>query len=340
MPKRFYDNTADMSTDRQISPPKIQKTERSHEENQERAYIAASRRADRSLEARVQSARMASEIHRKRTGRGLKVSEEIVQREEMYEEMEDDLPRSYQNLTAHLQTDSPEFNRRVSAYIASQTAMATIAKYNEVNRRFSEAFPQAATYAHQTQDSRYLAPLLKNTPVSPSLAEPTASPMDRKQSISAQSQSSVKDIMSDASPGQVSTDLSAPSPDLSPVVTPIDTMKPGIPCHVPQTDFHDLPLDPQLAQDSTSSFTSELPNEVKMMADIDMSDSMATHFFGDDMSSAFAASGAYGGGALSLPQFGSNYYEGVPEDGLPRFEISDRGGPENDVWEFFNLDTE
>jgi hypothetical protein len=340
MPKRFYDSTADMSTDRQISPPKIQKTERSHEENQERAYIAASRRADRSLEARVQSARMASEIHRKRTGRGLKVSEEIVQREEMYEEMEEDLPRSYRNLTAHLQTDSPEFNRRVSAYIASQTAMATIAKYNEVNRRFSEAFPQAATYAHQTQDSRYLSPLLKNTPVSPSLPEPTASPTNRKQSISAQSQSSVKDVMSEASPGQISTTFSAPSPDLSPVVTPTDTVQPGMPYHVPEAGFDDLPLDPQLAQDSTSSFTSELPNEVKVMADIDMSDPMAMHFYGNSASSAFASSGAYGGGALSLPQFGPNYYEGVPEDGITRFETSDRGGPENDVWEFFNPDTE
>ncbi|GAW27252.1 putative Pc18g03370 protein, partial [Rosellinia necatrix] len=59
-------------------------TERSHEENQERAYIAASRRADRSLEARIQSAKMASDIHRKRTGRGLKVSQEIVLKEEMF----------------------------------------------------------------------------------------------------------------------------------------------------------------------------------------------------------------------------------------------------------------
>lgn len=287
----------------------------------------------------MQSARMASEIHRKRTGRGLKVSEEIVQREEMYEEMEEDLPRSYQNLTAHLQTGSPEFNRRVSAYVTSQTAMATIAKYNDINRRFSEAFPQAATYAHSTQDSRYLTPLIQNaTPVSPSLTEATAPPTNRKQSVSAQSQSSVK--MSDASPGQLSTTLSAPSPDLSPVVTPTDTMKPGMPYHVSQTDFHDLPLDPQLTQGSTSSFTSELPNEIKMMADIDMSDPMAMHFFGDGSSTAFAASGAYGGEALSLPQFGSNYYEGFAEDGLPRYETSDRGGPENDVWEFFNPDTE
>lgn len=36
------------------------------------AYIAASRRSDRGLEARVESARHASEIHKKRTGHGLR----------------------------------------------------------------------------------------------------------------------------------------------------------------------------------------------------------------------------------------------------------------------------
>ena len=44
-------------------------------------------------------------------------------------------------------------------------------------------------------------------------------------------------------------------------------------------------MDPQLAQRSSSSgsiFTSELPNEVKQMANIDMSDPMAMSFFGGD----------------------------------------------------------
>ena len=57
---------------------KPMKTERTHEENQERAYIAASRRSDRSLEARVESARRASEIHKRRTGRSLRVTEQDV----------------------------------------------------------------------------------------------------------------------------------------------------------------------------------------------------------------------------------------------------------------------
>ncbi|KJR87439.1 uncharacterized protein SPSK_01564 [Sporothrix schenckii 1099-18] len=78
-------------------PPR--KSERSHEENQERAFIAASRRADRSIEARVQSARMASIIHKRRTGRSFKISEEIVLKEDMYEEEDDDLPRLRNNAT-------------------------------------------------------------------------------------------------------------------------------------------------------------------------------------------------------------------------------------------------
>ncbi len=45
-------------------------TQRSHEENQERAYIAASRRTDRTIEARLPSAKIASDLHKKRTGRG------------------------------------------------------------------------------------------------------------------------------------------------------------------------------------------------------------------------------------------------------------------------------
>ncbi|GAB7361338.1 hypothetical protein MBLNU230_g1394t1 [Neophaeotheca triangularis] len=101
------------------------KTERTHEENQERAYIAASRRSDRSLEARVESARRASEIHKRRTGRSLRVREEDVVNEEMYEEEDDDLPMQYRRLTAHLQTQNADFDRRLAAYLTNHVAMRT-----------------------------------------------------------------------------------------------------------------------------------------------------------------------------------------------------------------------
>jgi len=99
------------------------KTERSHEENQERAYIAASRRNDRSLEARLESARRASEIHKKRTGRGLRVTEQDVINEEMYEEEDDDLPAQYRRFAAHLQNQSLWLDHKYESYMIANTAM-------------------------------------------------------------------------------------------------------------------------------------------------------------------------------------------------------------------------
>lgn len=100
----------------------MKRTERTHEENQERAYIAASRRSDRSLEARFESARRASEIHKKRTGKGFRITELDVQNEEMYEEEEDDLPMQYRNINMHLQTGSHDFDARLQAYLANAVA--------------------------------------------------------------------------------------------------------------------------------------------------------------------------------------------------------------------------
>jgi len=129
---------------RSLSATKPVKTERTHEENQERygallgyplchshrltdailrAYIAASRRSDRSLEARIESARRASEIHKRRTGRSLRVTEADVVNEEMYEEEDDDLPMQYRRLTAHLNGNASDFNRRLAAYLTNQVAM-------------------------------------------------------------------------------------------------------------------------------------------------------------------------------------------------------------------------
>ncbi|KAK7968971.1 hypothetical protein PG988_008044 [Apiospora saccharicola] len=249
-------------------------TERSHEENQERAYIAASRRADRSLEARVQSARMASEIHRRRTGRGLKVTEEIVIKEEMYEEEEDDLPRQYKYLTAHLQTNSPAMNHRVNAYITTQAAMATMARYNEVNKLFSESFPSANAYQQQLNQSMYMSPLLNNgsshfSPTSPTQAATPTTHGDQYGNMTRR--------ISTASHASASNAVSSP-PALSPVSGPTDAESRSTPFQAPAQAFPSL--DPQLHQSSSSIFTSELPNEAKMMANVDMSDPMAPHFFG------------------------------------------------------------
>ncbi|KAI0116191.1 hypothetical protein F4776DRAFT_673659 [Hypoxylon sp. NC0597] len=301
MPKRSFDTSNAMpGNDR--APP----TERSHEENQERAYIAASRRADRSLEARVQSARQASEIHRRRTGRGLKVSEEIVLKEEMYEEEEDDLPRQYKYLTAHLQTNSNDMNHRVNAYITTQAAMAAMARYNEVNRLFSESFPAAVAYQQHLNNSAYMAPLTKNDGnfshrMSMS-GSSLSSPSTRTHSVSSQPQYNRRNSTTVGSPVPHSsaTVISSP-PALTPgSSTDADTSElKSTPYQTPSA-FPPLHLDPQLAQQSTSSsvFTSELSNEVKMMANIDMTDPMAMHFMGENPS-AYQMFGPYPGDSIT-----------------------------------------
>ncbi|KAG6019095.1 hypothetical protein E4U41_003408 [Claviceps citrina] len=165
-------------------------TERSHEENQERAYIAASRRADRSIEARVQSARMASEIHKKRTGKGFKITDDIVLKEEMYEEEDDDLPRSYRLLSASMETSSPEMNLRLDAYLSNKMAMSQMLartndewRANEVNRLFAASFPHALPTTPQQQlpmpgqtlTYQHASPEAFSPPISPTTTAPPTS---------------------------------------------------------------------------------------------------------------------------------------------------------------------
>ncbi|KAL8907845.1 MAG: hypothetical protein Q9207_001168 [Kuettlingeria erythrocarpa] len=147
-----------MPPQRTIPPSKAIKTERTHEENQERAYIAASRRSDRSLEARVESARRASEIHKRRTGRSLRVTEQDVVNEEMYEEEDDDLPMQYRRLTAHLQTGSADFNRKLSAYLTNHVAMRS-ALDQAITNSYAQQYPNAPQFAHN-QPAVYPSPFM------------------------------------------------------------------------------------------------------------------------------------------------------------------------------------
>ncbi|KAH7136785.1 hypothetical protein B0J13DRAFT_80976 [Dactylonectria estremocensis] len=140
--RRMMDPTLDLD-----SPP--QKTIRSHEQNQERAFIAASRRGDRGIEARLQSARRASEVHKLRTGKGLCVSREIVLKEEMYEEMDDGFPRSYQLRGPQQRRSSANADSQAGKDPKSPVAIAEqVSGYdqqsheNEVNREFAQFFPE------------------------------------------------------------------------------------------------------------------------------------------------------------------------------------------------------
>ncbi|KAM0610041.1 hypothetical protein D7B24_003971 [Verticillium nonalfalfae] len=300
MPKRSLDASSTPAT---MPPPEKssqRKTERSHEENQERAYIAASRRADRSLEARVKSAQMASEIHKKRTGKGFKITERIVQAEEMYEEEEDDMPRSYRMLAAHLQTGSSEMNYRVNAFLANRVAMASMVAglrnedwlQNPINKMFAESFPdvgkQAQAMNHRLSnpnDSAYYGPLAGQS------AQQPLSPMSPAASIS---------------PNFGAVDYHAPSPYHAPTPSPMSprdlkheqvrspVMSPGAADHMSPAQSHMNPYvqqmgptDPLLYDDSI--FTSELPLDAKMLAgpSLDMSDPLAHLFMAGDSAASF-----------------------------------------------------
>lgn len=265
---------------------RLTQTERSHEENQERAYIAASRRTDRSIEARVQSARMASEVHKKRTGKCLKVSEESVVKEEMYEE-EEDLPCQYQALAGHLQTSSTGVGCRTSAYLTSRIAIESHAHQQEVNRLFAEQFPHAEQVSRQLSQSAYYQQLQINTAGQGSLTSPdfaqmglaaskTAFHRDRSISIphatteiSSRRPSTTPDTPP-PSRHQGSID-DTPSPTLTPSSGPTAIMQPYLTLTFAQAQAT-CPIDPLLSAFSTmpmsSSFTAELPTEAKMLASL------------------------------------------------------------------------
>jgi len=275
-----------MATDQ---PPK--KTERSHAENQERAYIAASRRADRSIEARVQSARMASEIHKKRTGKAFHISEEIVIKEEMYEEEEDDFPRSYRLLGPRMQTSSPEMNSRVETYLTNRVAMSKLMsateqdwRDNAVNRAFAEMFPNANQQA-QSLSHRWSTPGL-NMPMQQSgrLQNPQDSAMDANfQSINYGQRNSYEErshSFSGVSPSELGNDAGISSPSLTPgsgsqLETPQSQSTSGF------ADF--MPSNLMEYGTNGSAFTSELPAEAKMMmGDMDMNGSFSSNPYPQD----------------------------------------------------------
>jgi len=281
-----------MSTDK---PPK--KNERSHEENQERAYIAASRRTDRSIEARVQSARMASEIHKKRTGKGFKISEEIVIKEEMYEEEEDVVPRQFRLLGAHMRTGNPAMNDRFDAYLSSSVAMTSMAHANEIDRLFAQQFPGAAKHLQQSQQASMYPSLvhIQPTPATGYYPEhhfsanytPTHPALNRGR---AQSIAQIPPHAQAATPHHKHSPLvhAGPAvrhaslddhipPALTPGSTRTDTpFSNATPPDYSGENYHHsrnmsvgIPVDPSLSishlTESLSSFTSDLPGHAKSM---------------------------------------------------------------------------
>ncbi|RHZ55904.1 hypothetical protein CDV55_103806 [Aspergillus turcosus] len=167
---------------------------RSREENQERAFIAASRRKDRSLDARLESANRASMLHKKRTGKALHITKEIVEKEAMYEEVDERYQekriRMLQAQNLHIEE---QLNRQLLAALAARTndiqqRRAANSPQNPVNgvrkmsldlsslrSSFSESTPTGAMTSPMVMDHSYMLPPSYNVSPQSSCRTPEAS---------------------------------------------------------------------------------------------------------------------------------------------------------------------
>jgi len=141
---------------------------RTPSEDRERAFIAASRRSDRSAEARLESAHKASEVHFRRTGRRLKITPQIVENGEQYESDEDDVSKRMKlnrargsgmamgipTAMGHTLTSDEEFRRREE----------------EINAQFAESFPM---FRRQSAPAPYVPAFGMGVPSQGSRAYPS-----------------------------------------------------------------------------------------------------------------------------------------------------------------------
>jgi len=259
-----------------------------------RAYIAASRRSDRSIEARLESARRASEIHKRRTGKALRVTEADVRNEEMYEE-EDDLPPGF---AYGLGSSSLELRMRMQAYweqqFALRNAMSLAAAGGNLNsittqpplslrdyyQRFAQQYPLSLTTnqyvfpppqipTNVQRNATMMTPSLA-TPLSPAISSshsssptksPTTSGPSRRLSVAAAPYSASNSHRSRRLSGNPSTAEQPNVPSESPISIsiplksePVDT----------QTTLSSSDIfAPEHYQPSITPFTTQLPNHVQ-----------------------------------------------------------------------------
>jgi hypothetical protein len=158
----------------------------------------------------------------------------------MYEEEDDDLPMQYQRLTAHLQTSSADFNRRLSEYLTTQVAMRS-ALANSYSQQYNNArgFPNPSMsmfpspmLAHQQQQQ--MPPALQR-PISPSMFRQAPYPAPRPppqlyqpsphhRAASMATLQSLSEMSQKDSPGLPSPDIrrsSAPAPAPAPAGPPV-----------------------------------------------------------------------------------------------------------------------
>lgn len=164
---------------------------------------------------------MASKIHKERTGKGLKISEEIVSKEEMYEE-EDDIPSFYRF------AGSLPFPPRFQAYATLQSGLHNItaadANHQRVHSAFAQAFPhlngtpQQNVYAQATQSP---VSLMGGNPSTIDNTFPTSQPVSPATAMINPASPAAMSQAHPFSPGALPHHIPSPMASVhSPMVTP------------------------------------------------------------------------------------------------------------------------
>ena len=89
----------------------------------------------------------------------------------MYKGEDDDLPIQYSGLTAPLETNSVDLDRRLTAYLSSQVAMRSAMEQMVKNQHNSTRYTDAAQFADQGQYSMSQSPM-KNHTMPPTMINP------------------------------------------------------------------------------------------------------------------------------------------------------------------------
>jgi hypothetical protein len=150
------------------------RAERSQEENQERAFIAASRRQDRDFKQRLESLQKASELHFARTGKRFKVSQAQVEHNGPLMELGDDERRRREErrytpymldrrggITGHdggdftmIPLESQQLYRTETGYhgILGQLSNSEGSKYDSYERPIAASRPEASKLQQSSEE--------------------------------------------------------------------------------------------------------------------------------------------------------------------------------------------
>ena len=287
---------------------------------------------------------MASEIHKKRTGKGFRISEEIVVKEEMYEEEEDDFPRSYRLLGPHMRTESPEMNTKVEAFLHNRMTMSKLVastndewRENEIHKLFAQSFPNAGRQAQQMSQQLtnpsypgQMSPnnLIPQSPVSPT----TFTPVNYQQNSRA---------------------VTAARPSFS----PLEQRRPDLLAASPLVNSPANPKTPELAMDNgmaaassmvsnqQSAFSADLPTDTTLfVGDAGFQESSGQGFddltwggpmYYDETEPGDSEMKAY----QTAPMFPSQQYHGGDENAQLNLEQFDPTSMEEPSWETFLNDS-